>query len=181
MLVIKEFEVNKDAEVPVKIVGREAGLISFILTRIGLEPVTTFSCGKEFIEYRSVGLKGDIREKVPLSDVTAVVAGLYKPFQLLIVSAVFAVLGVLNFIGSLFNGEILRALGVLIVFVLLSAVFAFLYYVGKWMIFAVRSGGDSLNCALHIKRSIIEGVDVDMTKFIDAAKILGDIVLKAKK
>ncbi|MDR0746669.1 MAG: hypothetical protein LBE89_02125 [Helicobacteraceae bacterium] len=181
MLVIKEFTVDANAETPIKIVGREAGLISFILTRIGLDPITTFSCGKELIEYRSVGLKGDIRENVPLRNVSAIVAGLYKPFQLLITSAIFAILGIINFITLLFSGEIVSAFGTLLIFAIVAAVFAFLYYIGKWMIFAVRSGGDTLNCAMRIKRSIIEGVDVDMAKFLEAADILSAIVLKSKK
>jgi hypothetical protein len=177
MLVLKEFRLDENADEFLYIKGREEGLWAFILSWIGIDATTELRCEKKSLVFKTASLrKGQEDISVPISAVTAVVTGFHKPFKLLVAAVMFLLGGIFGAMGGGRGGSV----GVLVICLLAAAVCFALYYMRKSMLFGVFNGGDHPIAALHIKRSVIEGVSVDFEKFQKAAALLNKTVLDCK-
>jgi hypothetical protein len=97
-----------------------------------------------------------------------------KPFGLLIAAAVWFLFGIIGGIGG--ESAILVILGVIVAIVCLV-----LYVLKKNLFFGFYNGGDHPIAAMHVKRSVIEGMALDLDKFEHAAALLNEIVLESQK
>jgi hypothetical protein len=175
MLVLKKFEVNPDAETFLEISGREAGILSFFLSLIGLDPITSFVANRESVKYETVSVKkGKSSIMVPNTAITAVVTGYRKPFELLISAAVILVLGITLSIGT--ESGLVAVAGVIV-----AVICVVLYILKKFLFFGFYNGGDHPIAAMSVKRSVIENMSLDLEKFEDAAILLNKVILETKK
>ncbi|MGV0977202.1 MAG: hypothetical protein ACOYBO_14840 [Azonexus sp.] len=95
-LVIKKWSVSETAGQNgeyVHIHGREAGLLSFILSLLGIDPTTTLVVDAKSIYREEGSLAGFARTVTPISHVTTAGFGYKKPWKKALVIAV--ILGVI--------------------------------------------------------------------------------------
>jgi F0F1-type ATP synthase assembly protein I len=175
MLVLKEFKLDENAEEFLRIKGREGGLLSFILTLVGIDATTELKCNSKDMLFRSASLrKGQSNLFIPNSAVTAVVSGFAKPFALLVNAIVWFCVGIGagiaadSFVGGLIGGLVVG--GICLV----------LYILNKSLVFGVYNGGDHPIAAIHVKRSVLEGVKVDFEQFEKAAVALNNKIRAAR-
>jgi len=173
MLVLKEFKLDENADEFLYIAGRSEGIWAYILTLIGIDTTTELRCTGKNLLFKTASLrKGQSDISVPNSAVTAVVTGFHKPFQLLVIAAVFLLGG----LSGLMAGSVYP----LILGLIVAAVCVFFYYISKSILFGVYNGGDHPIAAIYIKRSVIEGVNVDFEKYQKAAALLNKAVLECQ-
>jgi hypothetical protein len=176
MLVLKEFRLEEDADEFLYIKGRHEGLVAFVLSWLGIDTTTELKCDSKSMVFKTASLrKGQAEVNVPVSAVTAVVTGFHKPFQLLVAAAVFLLIG----ISVAIEGSSGSSAALIICLLIAAGCFVF-YFISKSMLFGVYNGGDSPIAALHVKRSVIEGVNIDFEKFKKAAASLNKAVLNCK-
>ena len=172
MLVLKKFQIDENAETFMTIIGRQEGLISWILSKLGLDPTVEMLCNRQEIKYKSSSPRqGQLNICIPNTAVTAIVTGFKKPFYLLVLAALFI-------FGGLVGAQ---SAGWLLVFVGLIAggICLILYILKKEMFFGIYNGGDNIIASLTTKRSVIEGVNVDFDRFEKAAALLSRVVLES--
>ena len=172
MLVLKEFKLDENAELFLSIKGREEGIIAWLLSRIGFDPIVSLTCSRNEVMFKSSSTrKGQLNVNIPTTAVTAVVTGYKKPFSLLVLAVIFI-------IGGLYMQNTTRAS--FFVPGLIAAVICLVaYMLQKTMIFSVFNGGDTAIASLTTKRSVIEGVNVDFDKFEKAAALLNKVVVES--
>ena len=188
-IVLKKLSINEADETPVDIQGREGGLFSFILNIIGLGATTSLSCTKDYVEFKAVSLKGFDSIRVPTTAVTGVTFGLKKPIGLFIMSAIFAVLGVLSFFSSVvlrMASEIDIAqvpkggqMSLAVVLLVLAVIMFVSYFLTKFFYIGFENGGDK-QYMIAFKASVIEGVTVNTEKVEQAAMMINKLVQDAK-
>lgn len=130
----------------VRIQGREAGLISFLLSLLKVDPTTTLVVDARSVFYEQGSLAGFRRVMAPLKNVSSVSSGYSKPWK-----------------GALIIGGIMAALLTFLPIIgwLIGAGIGVLYYVLNKELFvgARDNGGQALD--IVFKRSIIEGQNID--------------------
>ena len=174
-LVLKEFKLNENEDDFLKIVGRASGLLGWILSLFGIEPITSLSCNKKSIKFEKVAIKnGKNTLNVSLASVSGVYSGINKPFALL-------VFGIIFIFGGLFGSIAFNNFYMFFLALIIGAVFIIFYYLKKTMTFGVYCGGDKPIATICIKKSIIEGQSIDESKYEFAAKALLQAVLNCKK
>jgi hypothetical protein len=145
-LVIKSWSVNPDASAGqphLRVVGRESGIVSFVLSLVGISATTSLIVTSRHIEYERGSLSGFERSITPMSNVSATYYGRFKPWKLALAIATISV-PLISFFG-------LGLIGIL------SA--GLYYYLNKKLTlgFVANSGKSS---SLVFKRSVIEGQEI---------------------
>ena len=164
-LVAKEIRVDESQECQVKIVARKAGLISFVLALFGIDSTFVLQVYADRLESQEGSLSGRIKMTVPLTALDTYTSGFTRPFYLLVLAVVFVVSGfILGFT---------RNLPGIVVFLLivLAGVCVLFYYLRKCLLLAFTTNGMN-GIVLILKRSVIEGVNVDEA----LADRIGDLV-----
>ena len=175
VLVLREFKLNEGADEFLKIVGRAPGIFSWVLSKFGIDPVSSITCDKQSIIFEEAAIRnGKITYNIPLSSVTCVRSGISKPFVLLFLGMVFILGGIIGSISA-------SSFAVFILGVIIGAIFIFLYSLKKTMTFGVYNGGDKPIATIYIKKSIIEGESIDEVKYGAAANALHQAVLNCRK
>jgi hypothetical protein len=176
MLVLKEFKLNENAEDFLYIKARQEGIMSFILSLIGIDTTTELKCNSKDMLFRTASLrKGQSNIYIPNTAVTAVMSGFHKPFQLLVAAIVWLCVGIGASIGMEDGGAF-----VLVVCLVIGGICLLLYILNKSLWFGVYNGGDSPMASILAKRSVIEGVKVDFEQFEKAAVLLNRKIREAK-
>jgi len=174
-LVLKEFRLNENEDEFLKIVGRASGFLGWLLSIFGIDPITSLTCNKKSIKFEEAAIKnGKNTLNVPLASISAVQSGLNKPFILL-------VFGIIFIIGGIFGAIASRSFGIFFLGVIIGAVFIVFYSLKKTMSFGIYCGGDRAIATICMKKSIIEGQNIDETKYELAANALLHAVLESKK
>lgn len=90
-LVLRKFDIPLQSAdgLYLNIEGRRGGIISFLLTVLNLNPVTSFKCYHNRIEFKRTSLSGEQLIIIPLTAVTAVQSGFTKPIGFLFAGIVF--------------------------------------------------------------------------------------------
>ena len=158
-LVIRSWAVNAkpDAGQPhVRIVGRESGILSFILSLLNIEATTTLVVNSRHIEYERGSLDGLRREITTMEHVATTFYGMEKPLKrAIMIAAFFLVLG-FYFMGQSTGSTVF---GTIVLMVGLGV--AVVYYVlNRELTLGFRADSGQLN-QLKFKRSIIEGNEIN--------------------
>ena len=99
-LVLKEFKLNENEDEFLKISGRTAGLIGWLLSQFGIDPITTLTCNKKSIKFEDASIQnGKSTLNIPLASITAVQSGITKPFVLIVLGCVFIIGGIFGAIA----------------------------------------------------------------------------------
>jgi hypothetical protein len=175
VLVLKEFRFNENEDEFLKIVGRASGILSWVLSLCGIDPITSLNCNRKAIKFEEAAIRyGKKTLSIPLIAVTGVSSGINKPFALLVSGIIFILGGILGAISLPGGGE---KAGVFFIGLIIGAVFLAQFYLKKTMFFQIYNGGDKPIAAICMKKSIIEGQSIDELKFETAANALNKAVL----
>ena len=153
--VIKNWKAGENPDengVFIEIVGREAGILSWLMSLAGLDPTDRFIVKTDRIEFTSTSISGKNSITIPLSKVSSTMFGYSKPIK----SAIFILLlfGFLAFAAMEFSGGVM--LFMLGVGVILSVL---LFLFGK--VVTLGFGDGSEKYAIQFKRSVIENMDIN--------------------
>lgn len=152
-LVVKEVKIDESAEMQVKIVGRKAGLISWLLSLLGIDSTFTLCVYSDRLESREGSLSGMLKTVIPLSSIDTYTTGFAKPFICLVFGIAFLVMTIFGWIttGSFAGG---------FAFLIFSVVALIMYVHQKCLVLNFTTKGGNGMCFLF-KHSVIEGVNVD--------------------
>lgn len=134
----------------VRIHGREAGLVSFLLSLVGIDPTTTLAVDARSVRFEQGSLAGFVKQVTPLPSVSTASYGYFKPWIAanIIAGVGVAMIGIIPVIGWVIG--------------LLLLIFAPIYYFLNKQFFlriADHSGGKPIE--IMFKRSVIEGKSID--------------------
>ena len=174
-LVLKEFRLNENEQDFLTVSGRYSGLFNWILSKCGIDPVTSLHCNKKAIRFQEAAVRhGKKTLNIPLVAVTGVSTGMHKPFGCLVAGILLAWQGIIGAIGL--DGALRVA--VFFIGVVLGGIFLVVYTLNKEMFFSIYSGGDKPIASICLKPSIIEGQAIDERKTEAAAQALNNAVFK---
>lgn len=152
------------ADTLVEIKGRQDGLISWLLSLLGIEPTVSLRVTRLNVEFSQGSLAGFTRRVVPVANVSSTLYGFTKPWQ---TAAAIAVMGL--FVGGGLMGQNV-GIGLLILLAIVAGA-AVYYFLNKVLTLGfVESGG--VFSGIEFKRSVIEGKKIDEK---DAAKVIAVI------
>ena len=182
-LVTKEFKVenNPSDGLYVRIVGRKAGLIAWILTLIGVDTTTVFEVYSDKLIYRNSSLSGQLTTIFPISSICTTSSGFFKPILFIIIGAFFFFMGLLSSLGGMMA---IAAAGVrglagclpTIILWLLAAGSIALYFFQKVLLISVGNNGGAI-AAVAFKRSIIEGIEITENNAQHVVELINYLVL----
>lgn len=173
-LVIQEKTINESGPHYIHLKGRKGGLLSKLLSMLGIDDTTTFDVYEDRIEFASGSVFGRTTEVIPLSAVCNVGTGYVKPVPLL----VFGILFIISCPVSMFDFDETWWIGLIM---LLTGAAAFAgYFLGKTMMVYARSTGADLDM-IAFKRSVIENLKIDDEEAKRIVLIMNSLVLKANR
>jgi len=160
----------------VELVGRQQGIISFLLTLVGISPITDFRVTSEEICCNSTSLFGRQNQSVPLRAISSVAAGVRKPVGYLFVAFVLLVVGVFGGLGVLWNEGFYKFFVSLTACVAIAGLFIWLYAINeRFFVSVFTQGGPPI--LLSLKPNVIEGVPLDLERALQVVKIIRDRVI----
>lgn len=157
-LVLRRFQIDETgvSGANVWIEARQPGLVSFLLTLVGLDPNSALKVTRGSISFRNSSVFGMNQVSTPLTNVGAFVGGYKKPFWALVFSGLMFLTGLS--LAFTEDGGILFVL-----FALLALGGLLYYYLQKTMFMGFEtSGGGTYGFAF--KASVLEGVGVDIKR-----------------
>jgi hypothetical protein len=149
-LVIKSWIANESPDSNgefVRVHGREAGLVSFLLSLIGVDPITTLSVDGKSVRFEQGSLAGFARRVTPLPNVSSASYGYFKPWKK---ASIIAAIGLA-----------ISASGVGLMFGIPLLLFAPIYYFLNKQLFLEVSDTGAGKARIEFKRSVIEGENID--------------------
>jgi hypothetical protein len=160
----------------IELVGRQQGLISFLLTLVGISPITDFKITPDELCCNSTSLFGRQNQSVPLRAISSVSAGVRKPVGYLFLAFVFLLVGVFGGLGVLWNEGIFRFVLTLLVFGAFAGLFTWLYVINKRFFVSIYTHGGP-PVLLSLKPNVIEGVPLDLERALQVVKIIRERIL----
>jgi hypothetical protein len=156
--VVKSWSIDRKAapgQPIVQITGRSPGLLSWILSFMGIEPTVHFVLTDHNIQFAQGSLAGNTRRTIPLSQVSSISHGFVKPVWLIIVGIL-----TLGFFG-------------------IGIIFIILYFLNKAISIGVGDTGGILS-ELRFKKSVIEGENIDESAAAHVASIIDELASNAR-
>ena len=173
-LVLRRFQIDETgvSGANVWIEARQAGIISFLLTLVGLDPNSSLKVTRGSISFRNSSVFGSSQVSTPLANIGAFVGGYKKPFVALLLAIIF-------FIGGLFMLPVEEIgptmFGIMSV---LSVICLIYYYLRKTMFMGFEtSGGGTYGFAFQA--SVLEGVGVDIKRVENTIAYVNSLISSA--
>ncbi len=173
-LVLQKFDIAV-APVPpavptVEIVGRAQGFFAFLLSLLGLSPVTRFLIAGTELRCQSSSLFGERMQFIPLRCVSNITAGVHKPISALFVALVVFLTSI--YIAASDEG----APEAFFIGAGMSVVLLFVYFLSKRFYIEVHAmGGDPIS--LVFKPNVIEGVPINIERALMVVAVIRDLVV----
>lgn len=183
-VVLKRFYVNEDpsARVGIEITGRMSGIVSWVLTLLRLEPEFELVVTNSEATLRLGSLSGIQYTYVPLRKISASLCA----YQRSILALGFAILLSVGFVVNLLSGffesdrsQVGSDMGYAFGFLILAAVAALIFFLSK-RIGIVFETGHPGGYGFVFKRSVIEGVSVDLPEALRAIAVINARILNAE-
>ena len=163
-------------DIYVRIVGREAGLVSYVLTALGVDAESRLLVDGKCVAFETRGVFGYVRHVVPTTSVASAHAGYSRPVLYLFVACIA---GLLALDGALQRQREGAALYVFIL-MLLAAGLVLAYALSKKVAIVLESyGGQKLG--LTFRPSVIEGVGVGLPEMLRVLGIIERLVAEAQR
>lgn len=155
----------------VSIVGRQGGLIAWILSWMGIDPTTTLLVCPERIEFSDASLAGNQSRLIPLQNVCSSYYGYHKPWKTALgILVIFIWLG---FTMS-YDGSAWPVITMILIGLIVAATYYFLNR--KLTLGFVENSG--VVVGLRFKRSVIENVDINQSQAKHVCKIVQALIEK---
>ena len=173
-LVVKSWKVSSRSaagEANVAIVARDSGLLSFILSIVGVDPTTTLQVSSRHVFFEKGDLSGFERRFIPLEHIASTYYGRVKPWKTAGLFIAFSIL-----IGGSLMGHStgLTVLGTLVFLggIVLSLLY---YYLNRELTIGVVdvSGWPG---KLSFKRSVIEGQEINEGAVENVVQIIEHLI-----
>jgi len=160
----------------IELVGRQQGIISFVLTLVGVSPISELRVTHDEVCFNANSLFGRRNQAVPLRAISSVAAGVQKPVSYLVIAGLFLFGGMLGSLGLLWREGFLSFLGMLAFSSAVAAFLIWLYAINKrFFVNIYAQGGPPI--MLSFKPNVIEGVPLDLDGALRVVKIIRDRVL----
>lgn len=163
-LALMEKQVNNTGPCYIRLVGRKSGLLDWILTLLKVNTTTVLEVYSDRIEYSYGSLSGNILEVIPLSKVSNLICGRFRPTILLF----FAFL------------SFLAAIPTLGLSLILTAVFVIFYFLKKTTLIQIIPNSSSM-ASVAFKRSIIENQNITEEEAKYIVQLVAFLVENANK
>jgi hypothetical protein len=172
-LVAQKFHLSvapkRPTEPAVEIVGRAQGVIAFVLSLMGISPITRFIVAGSELRLQRTSVLGESAHYIPLRSISSLSGGVKKPITTLVVGTFIIVLGVGSSIAS-------RSwIPIVISFVL--AIICLIYYaLSKRFFLAVYPhGGPGIQ--LMFAPNVLEGVSINSEQTLAVIAVIRDLIL----
>jgi len=155
--VIKKWQVTEIAGVDqnnIEIEGRAGGLLSWLMSKVGISPTVKVEIGAERIRFAEGSLAGNAHRIIPLENISSTFYGYAKPWKEALLIAI--VLGIPTF-----------GIGVILAIVY--------YFLNKSMTVGFVEVSGVVN-AIAFKRSVIEGINVDENQAQQVAELTQKLI-----
>jgi len=146
----------------VRISGRKGGLVAWVLSLMGIDPVTTIRVGLDRIEFKSASLAGIESRLIPLQSICSSYYGYHKPWkQALSMWVAFVLVGT-SMASAIAEGRGQSAgLMPLLASAATGLVAALLYYfLNRTLTLGFVEDSGVIN-GIRFKRSMIENLDIN--------------------
>jgi hypothetical protein len=169
-MVLKKFSLNQNPDDGnfVSIIGRKSGLLSWLLTLIGLDPQVEFIVATKDLRFYNKSLFGEKNIVMTLKNVSHINCEYSRPFWYL----VFAILSLIMFL----IGDSGIALGFLVIAIILLLVF----YFNKSITIMVETFGGAIY-KVKFKPSLIENVNVNLDKARKVVELINSQIIKEQE
>lgn len=181
-LVLRRFNLNESAPdgIAVDIEGRASGLISWLLTILGLDAITTLKVTDKDLSFRSSSLLGQTHQVAPLPNISSTHCGYSKPIGYLVIGILIALAGIVAGFaqhgGGPAGGSGMAGLPLIVI----GLVFIIAYFLSKKLTISIETSGGMV-MGLTFKRSVIENVKVDIQKALSAIQLINRKVVEAQR
>lgn len=172
-LVLQELKINQEGPTFVRIVGRRAGFIGWLLTVIGIDTSTTFDIMEKRIDYIESSLSGRISHSYPMSSVSNIGTGFTKPIAYLAIAGFLVFMSLSMLIGGQEGSGVVAFL-----LLVVAGVLGFFYFLRKAMTLFIQVNSGSL-AIMVVKKSLIEGVNLDEAQANQIVAILVSLIEKS--
>ena len=137
------------------IIGREGGLIAWIMALVGIDPTTTIKVSMKRVEFKQSSLAGTSNRMIPLQGVCSTYYGYHKPWK--------EALGIFIVVAFLFGsvGEAAHSSGTTFFGIIISIGIAVVYYYLNRTLTLGFVDNSGVISGIKFKRSVIENVDVN--------------------
>jgi hypothetical protein len=172
-LVLRRFQIDETgvSGANVWIEARQPGLVSFLLTLVGLDPNSSLRVTRGSISFQNSSVFGMNQVSTPLANIGAFVGGYKKPFWALVFSGLMFFLGLS--LAFTEDGGVLFG-----IFAFLALVGLVYYYLQKTMFMGFEtSGGGTYGFAF--KASVLEGVGVDIKRVESTIAYVNSLISSA--
>lgn len=140
----------------IHLTGRKGGLVSFVLSRVGISPTVELIANDDNVLVESGSWSGFLRRVIPLRSVSSAVYGYHKPWWILAI-AFLGALGILVDALDQYRWSD-KLFGTFMALVVLG-IGGGIYYLNRSLVVAVAELGGVVS-NLRFKRSVIEGQEV---------------------
>ena len=166
-LVVRKFNIDENGSDGkyIELSGRPSGLLSWLLTLMKLDTVTTLKLEKDRLSVKSSSLSGEIHTVMPLGAIESTQCGFSKSLSWLLIGTFIIISGILSGDGGAFFLSLIVGI---ILFII--------YFFSKKMFISVSAGDTTVS--IGFKKGVIEGVTVDLERTKSAIELLNDKIVK---
>lgn len=151
------------AHEPLRIRGRASGVVGWIFTKLSLSDEVSLELHPQEVRMTLGSLQGVVNACIPLTQISSTTCGYIKPIWLVVVCVVFGLA------GGLTNTLLL---------LLIAAAAAGWYVLNKSLTISIETTGGAVY-GISVKRSVIEGVKLDLDDAVFVIERLNDAVVNA--
>jgi len=170
-LVLRRYSIDERGKFLVDIVGRQSGIVAWILVTMGLDVETKLQVTRQSLSFKASSFFGTNYNTIPLTAISSTHCGYTKS-----AAALFAAI---FFVGAGFV-QFLSGAGGLAIILLVIAAFCFVsYWLSKTLTIFIETNGGTM-IGLAFKRSLIENVQVDIDEALRTITLINRAVLSAQ-
>ena len=155
-MVVKEVAIDETKDEQVRIVARKEGLLSWLLSLMGIDSTYTLRVYADRIESLEGSLSGQLKTVVPLTQIDTYVSGFTKPIKAIIVGVILILLVV--FVLCIFGN-----IGFVSQIMLVAAIACLIEYFTKKCLMINFTTVGANDILFLFKRPVVEGINVDET------------------
>ncbi len=180
-LVLRRFRIIRNPASPtdsvIQIAGRPSGIISWILTTIGLADETTLVVTGREITFLDASIRGQHHSVVSLTSISSLHCGYIKPIWPIVVAGMCFLGGIAGALKS--DQEFGSRLGSLGGGLVVGGIFLLFYWLSRRINIRLQARGSAW-LGLTFKPSVIENVQVDIGQAKNVIGIIHALVMQAQ-
>jgi len=173
-LVLSEKVINPNGPLYVRLVGRQAGLVDFLLTILGINTHRVLEVYEDYISYSAGSLSGNITTVLPISNISNMTTGFLKP----VLWFIGAIVGFCACVG--FGNEI-NNVGLGLIIGLCVAAFCILMYFLRKTTYIGVIPNSSVGKGISFKRSIIENKNISEAEAQMIVNLINTLIIRSHK